>query len=186
MIEQSFRVSWRWKGEFAVVPHPTVLAGEQVYSHQALEEAEGFLEPLYAFAKQQSVDLTSVLPEYGPGQFEVNLRHRSDPLHAADEYLLAKRVTKAAAESLNKSASFMALPSSEAAGNGCHIHISFADKNGENLFADETRMQAAAQGVLANVGDCVALLAPTPTVIASIWAANLTPRRRLGVRTIGA
>ena len=26
------------EGEFAVVPHPTVLAGEQVYSHQALEE----------------------------------------------------------------------------------------------------------------------------------------------------
>lgn len=148
------------EGEFAVVPHPTVLAGEQVYSHQALEEAETLLAPLYDFADEQSIELTSVLPEYGPGQFEVNQRHRRDPLQAADEYMLAKRVTKAAAEWLGKSASFMALPSTEAAGNGCHIHVSLLDTEGNNLFADDDKMRAAAQGILANVADCVALLAP--------------------------
>lgn len=149
-----------FEGEFVLEPHPSILAGGQVYSHQALEEAEPFINRLYKLAEQQGVELTSVLPEYGNGQFEVNLRHRSSALQAADEYMLAKRVIKAAAFQFGKSASFMALPGNAAEGNGCHIHISFLDDDAQNVLADDRAVQAAAKGLLDTVGDCMALLAP--------------------------
>ncbi len=65
-------------------------------------------------------------PEWGQGQFEINL-HRSDALAMADTVMLFKTATKQIAASAGMSATFMAKWHEAYSGNSGHIHQSFAD-----------------------------------------------------------
>ncbi len=77
------------------------------------------------------------MQESGPGQFEINLKHRADAVGAALDGLLLKRAVKAAARAHNLDATFMAKPHHDWAGSGMHIHLSLLDKEGKNLFAGD-------------------------------------------------
>jgi glutamine synthetase len=77
------------------------------------------------------------MQESGPGQFEINLKHRADAVAAALDGLLLKRAVKAAARAHQLEATFMAKPHHDWAGSGMHIHLSLLDKSGQNLFAGD-------------------------------------------------
>jgi glutamine synthetase len=77
------------------------------------------------------------MKESGPGQFEINLKHRADAVAAALDGLLLKRAVKAAARAHQLEATFMAKPHHEWAGSGMHIHLSLLDRSGVNLFAGD-------------------------------------------------
>jgi glutamine synthetase len=77
------------------------------------------------------------MKESGPGQFEINLKHRSDVAGAAQDGLLLKRAVKAAAKAHRLQATFMAKPHHDWAGSGMHVHLSLCDTSGQNLFAGE-------------------------------------------------
>jgi glutamine synthetase len=77
------------------------------------------------------------MKESGPGQFEINLKHRPDAVAAALDGLLLKRAVKAAARAHQLQATFMAKPHQDWAGSGMHIHLSLLDQSGHNLFAGE-------------------------------------------------
>ncbi|MDA0951154.1 MAG: glutamine synthetase family protein [Proteobacteria bacterium] len=65
-------------------------------------------------------------PEWGQGQFEINL-HRSDALDMADTVVLFKTATKQIAAEAGLSATFMAKWHENFSGNSGHIHQSFSD-----------------------------------------------------------
>jgi glutamine synthetase len=77
------------------------------------------------------------MKESGPGQFEINLKHRADAVAAALDALLLKRAVKAAAKAHDLDATFMAKPHHDWAGSGMHVHVSLLDGRGENLFAGD-------------------------------------------------
>jgi glutamine synthetase len=122
-----------------------------------------FLNKISAAAAAQRVPVCGAVAEYGIGQFEVNLRHVSDPLLAADHAVLLKRIVQGVARSMGMQASFMAKPFAHQPGNGLHVHMSLVDEAGANRFGaaggDELLDQAIA-GMQALMYDCVGIFAP--------------------------
>lgn len=70
------------------------------------------------------------------GQFEMNW-HYADALVTADRHAFFKYMVKAIAEKHSLKATFMPKPFSHLTGNGCHVHLSVWDTEGQvNLFCD--------------------------------------------------
>ncbi len=135
--------------------------GPQVYAIEPLQDVQGFLDEVKSVAEAQSIALTSVVCEYGEGQFELNLNHTNDPAAACLEFLMLKRAIKNIAFSRGQLASFMAKPVKSNPGSGCHIHVSMSDDDGNNIFgADEKTLHHAIGGVLDSMAESVALITP--------------------------
>lgn len=151
-----------------VLPRSFRLVGEptepEAFLHDRLEEQEPFLERVERWGEAQQLPLKSVLPEYAPGQFEINLAHRDDPLRAADEALMLKRLVKAAARATGQRATFMAKPFPQHAGSGLHVHVSLVDRDGRNAFAEapdgEDRLRHALGGLAAGMAEAMLIFAP--------------------------
>jgi glutamine synthetase len=137
-------------------------------SMDAVELNAIFLNKISAAAAAQQVPVCGAVAEYGIGQFEVNLRHVSDPLLAADHAVLLKRIVQGVARSMGMQASFMAKPFAHQPGSGLHVHMSLVDEAGANRFGgaaigaaggDELLEQAIA-GMQALMYDSVGIYAP--------------------------
>jgi glutamine synthetase len=122
-----------------------------------------FLNKISAAAAAQRVPVCGAVAEYGIGQFEVNLRHVSDPLLAADHAVLLKRIVQGVARSMGMQASFMAKPFAHQPGNGLHVHMSLVDEAGANRFGaagGDVLLEQAIAGMQALMYDCVGIFAP--------------------------
>jgi hypothetical protein len=93
------------------------------------------IDDIYRICEVQGLLVDSIMQESGPGQFEINLKHRPDALGAALDGLLLKRAVKTAARAHQLEATFMAKPHHDWAGSGMHIHLSLLDQSGQNVFA---------------------------------------------------
>lgn len=154
--------------------HPVIarglMSGEQpnsndCYSLRELEDFKPFFDDLYAACDAQNIPLESGISEYAPGQFELTLRHKADALRATDDAVMYKRIVKGVAAKHGMVASFMAKPFVEEAGNGMHLHVSMADKNGDNAFASDNpegapMLRHAIGGMKACLGESMAIFAP--------------------------
>ncbi len=120
--------------------------------------------------------------EYGPGQFEVSLLPAA-PLAAADRFLLARQLIRAAAREAGLTASFMPKPYTDLPGNGLHVHLGLlrADDATVDLIADADDPERLAPsagapiaGLLAHAMGQSALAAPTPNsykrLVPGSWA----------------
>ncbi|HEY7700908.1 MAG TPA: hypothetical protein VIB02_01250, partial [Candidatus Limnocylindrales bacterium] len=108
--------------------------------------------------------------EYGPGQFEVSLLP-TDPLTAADRFLLARQLIRAAARAEGATASFMPKPYAAISGNGLHVHLGLTRRGdpAADLIAhpdDPSQLADTAgppiAGLLAHALGQSALASPTP------------------------
>jgi len=132
-------------------------------SMDAVELNAIFLNKISAAAAAQRVPVCGAVAEYGIGQFEVNLRHVSDPLLAADHAVLLKRIVQGVARSMGMQASFMAKPFAHQPGNGLHVHMSLVDEAGANRFGaagGDELLEHAIAGMQALMYDCVGIYAP--------------------------
>lgn len=151
-----------------------------VLSLSKLDEFAPVIAAIEAACKVQAVPCSSVISEYGCGQFEVNLEHTDDPVRAADEALLLRRIVHAVARTHGMEATFMSKPFPEQAGSGLHVHVSIAGEDGRNRFdpglpgADDLLGHAAA-GMMATLGEAMAIFAPNPNVYRRFKANNFTP-----------
>lgn len=90
-------------------------------------------------------EIEGCLPEWGPGQFEINL-HRSDALSMADTTTLFKTAVKQVAAQAGASATFMAKWHNEHSGNSGHIHQSLNwMESGASAFHDESGRYAMSE-----------------------------------------
>ena len=112
------------------------LDANAVLSVDELDHFEAFFNDVYAACAAQNIPADAAIAEGGAGQFEINLLHCDDGLKAADDAFMFKRLVKGIARKHNLSASFMAKPYAERAGNGLHIHFSVLDETGKNIFDD--------------------------------------------------
>ncbi|MBT8098073.1 MAG: glutamine synthetase family protein [Woeseia sp.] len=133
----------------------------QVYSMDDLDDFGPFIERVQHYCAIQSVPASAAVAEYAPGQFEINLHHRDDPLAACDDALYLKRIIKTAARELGYTATFMARPFAEFSGSGMHLHVSVQDKAGNNLFASEAAtLRAAVAGLQRSMEESMLIFAP--------------------------
>ncbi|BBE73370.1 glutamine synthetase family protein [Oharaeibacter diazotrophicus] len=137
----------------------------QAYLVQDLADFSAFLDDVYAAADAAGLPARTLISEYSPGQLEIVLEHRTDPLRAADDAILWKRLVKGVAERHGHLATFMAKPYADFSGSGTHLHVSFADAEGRNLFAGaepagNALLRAAVAGLEATMAESMALFAP--------------------------
>lgn len=137
----------------------------KVLSLDKLDEFDAVLSAIEKACHIQNIPTTSMISEYGAGQFEINLQHQTDPLLAADHAVLLRRAVTGVSRSMGYDATFMAKPFAEQSGSGLHLHLSLLDKNGNNVFdpgyqsGDETLSQAVA-GLQATMAESMAFFAP--------------------------
>jgi len=130
-----------------------------------LDHFEPFLSDVYRLCEEQGIPADAAISENGSGQMEINLNHVPDPLRAADDAMLFKRIVRGAARKHGLRASFMAKPYGERSGSGLHVHFSVLDRDGKNIFANGTPegsdvLHHAVAGLLRAMPDCMAIFAP--------------------------
>jgi glutamine synthetase len=103
------------------------------YSPHALLEIDEFVAQLLRDLDANGLRVGQVHAEYGHSQVELSLAD-SDPVHAADDQLLARQTIHAAARTHALRVSFAPLVTLAGVGNGWHIHAS-AWRDGQNLLA---------------------------------------------------
>jgi glutamine synthetase len=139
--------------------------GTQVYGMRTLDAYDAMLDDITRACAIQEVPTGAVTAEYAAGQFEINLEHVDDPIQAADDCILFKRIVQGVAQKHGFQATFMAKPYLNRAGNGMHMHVSLLDEVGRNVFdggpaiASDT-LRHAIGGVLQVLPESMAFLAP--------------------------
>ncbi|MEM1039289.1 MAG: glutamine synthetase family protein [Pseudomonadota bacterium] len=128
---------------------------QYMYGLEPLAEHAPVFEMIRKAAQWADLPVDTMVKEAGPNQYEVNLLHRNDPLQAADDVILLKRIVIEAARAHGLRATFMAKPFIDQPGNGMHVHASLLNGDGENIFADPTsgeqRLRHATAGLLATM-----------------------------------
>jgi len=110
--------------------------GGHMYGVDVLHNNAGLLEDIRRACEIQQLPFDGIVKETAPSQYEVNMEHVDNPVKAADQIILLKRLIKGVARKHGVMASFMAKPFAEEAGNGMHMHCSILDEHGENIFDD--------------------------------------------------
>jgi glutamine synthetase len=133
------------------------LAVEQPFVRRVVEELEAM-----------GITVAQLGKEYGPGQYEMTVRH-APPLDAVDHYAALKGAVRDAAREQGYAATFMPKVYPDWAGCSLHLHISLWDTAGERDItpsnADETSLSDAGRwfmgGILAHVEALTGLGSPT-------------------------
>ena len=141
------------------------LASNNCMSVDELDEMSPFFDAVYAAAKTFDLTLEAMISEYAEGQFELTLRYR-DLARAADDLILTKALIRTTARRFGMTACFMAKPFGDRSGSGMHMHLSLADTDGANLFADTSDgelsplMLQAMGGIRGAMAETMLILAP--------------------------
>lgn len=109
-------------------------AARQAYSMSAVDEYGPVIDDIYDFAEAMGLEIDGITQEGGAGQVEINLRH-GDPVKLADEVFFYKRMIREAALKHQCYATFMAKPIAGEPGSAMHVHHSFIDEDGHNIFS---------------------------------------------------
>lgn len=153
---------------------------QNMYSLNSLDQYAAVFEDINKMAAIQGVAVDTIVSEAAPGQFEVNLKHLSDVMRAADEAVLLKRIIADCAKAHGLKSSFMAKPFADQAGNGMHIHISLLDEAGHNVFEGEkgeTRLRHAIAGTLETMADCTLVFINTINGFRRLHPGSYAPTR---------
>ncbi len=139
-------------------------AARQAYSMSAVDEYGPVIDDIYDFAEAQGFEIDGITQEGGAGQVEINLRH-GDPVKLADEVFFFKRLIREAALKHDCYATFMAKPIAEEPGSAMHIHHSFLDSDGDNIFVGPQGGETDAfyhviAGMQTHLPSVIAMLAP--------------------------
>jgi glutamine synthetase len=105
------------------------------FSSAGMNSTAAFTDDLIAALEAQDIAVEQAMPEYGPGQQEITIRH-ADLLKAADRHLWTKETVKAIAHRHNLVASFAPKPFADEIGSGGHVHLSLWDSAGVNVLHD--------------------------------------------------
>ncbi len=145
-------------------PDGQPLTGTEVLSLDDLDAFDAFFGDLYDGAKAMGLAADTAISEGGTGQFEVNLVH-NDAMRAADDAQLFKTLVKGLAARHIMTATFMAKPFADQAGNGAHVHFSVVDPYDKNVFDNagpegSATLHQAIAGSLQGLGELGLLFMP--------------------------
>lgn len=136
---------------------------QNMYSLAELTGQSDLFADIRGAALDQNLPIDTIIKEAAPGQFEVNLQHRDNPLAAADDAVLLRRLISECAIKHGLRATFMAKPFLEWPGNGMHVHASVIDRKGDNIFAaadGDKLLEQAIAGLLDTMRDSLLFFVP--------------------------
>lgn len=159
-------------------------------------ENAAFIRTFAAALEKAGVDTDTLLPEYGPGQFEATI-HPATGIRSADQSLVLREMARAAAARFGERVSFSPVVTPESVGNGVHIHFSLLDRDGNPVTHDANAPYGLGNtagmfcaGILKYMPAITVLTAPSPIsyqrLVPHRWSAafnNLAHRdREAGLR----
>lgn len=138
------------------------------FSSIAMTEAADVIDEMVAAFSEQGIPVDAYYPELGHGQHEMPVRH-TDAMRASDNQIWFRETVRNVAHKHGLLASLAPKPMPDQAGNGCHIHWSLWDLEGQhNLMYDPGDVYSISQlgyhfiaGVLAHLPGLLALTAPS-------------------------
>ena len=155
-----------YENEFAL--HGEDLRWAAPFSLDAARRIAPFADLCVAALIDAEVGIETFEPEYGVGQFEITCGPAAG-LAGADRVVLTREVVHEAARQSGLRATFSPKPAPDAVGNGCHLHVSFRDTQGNAAAHDpaapgELGAVAASfvAGVQSHVAALCAVTAPSP------------------------
>ncbi|MCE1237951.1 MAG: glutamine synthetase family protein [Hyphomicrobiales bacterium] len=152
------------------MPAPVYRSGsgptpQNMYALADLAEHRAVFSDIWDMGKAQGLPIDTMVSEAAPGQFEVNLKHRADPMGAADDGVMLRRLVTEVARKHGLKATFMAKPFIDVAGNGLHVHVSLLDGLGHNVFADpvtgEAKLKHCVGGLIETMNAATLLFVPS-------------------------
>lgn len=152
----------------------------RMYGLDDLAEHAELFDMIRDAAAAQNLPIDTIIKEAAPGQFEVNLKHRADPLHAADDVIMLRRIVIGCARAHGLTATFMAKPFLEYAGNGMHVHASVLDGEGRNIFGGSggrRTLESAVAGLLRTMPESLLLFINTWNGFRRITPGSYAPTR---------
>jgi glutamine synthetase len=154
-----------------------------VYTVGDVADPKGTLSRMLDAAVELDLQAIAAAHEYGRAQFEINLRH-GPALHSADRAFRYKAMVKEMAARDGLLATFMGKPFNGDEGSGLHLHMSFADADGNNVCDDATEPQGLnpltrhfLAGVLEHAPGMMVFFNPTVNAYRRISAEALVPTR---------
>ncbi len=140
------------------------LVDEAVLSMAEMDAFDAFFTDLYDGCTAMGIPAQTAISESGIGQFEINLNHQN-AMRCADDTWLFKTLTRGLARKHGFTASFMAKPYADDAGNGMHVHFSVVDRQGRNVFDNggpegTDLLRWAVAGCLSAMPGCTLIFAP--------------------------
>ncbi|HEU5368455.1 MAG TPA: glutamine synthetase family protein [Ktedonobacterales bacterium] len=158
------------------------------YSSIGFDFSAQIIDHIIAALELQGVQVEQFMPELGPGQQEISIRH-ADALRAADNVLIVRETARGVARQHGALASFAAKPFLDQAGSGAHIHFSLwgvgAPEREHNLLFDPNGRGGISQlgyhfigGVMAHLPGLLALTCASPNsyrrLLPHFWSSAYT------------
>jgi glutamine synthetase len=139
--------------------------GGNTYGVDVLQNNAALLEDIRRACEIQELPFDGIVKESAPSQYEINMQHVDNPVLAADQIQMMKRLIKGVAAKHGMVASFMAKPFENEAGNGMHVHCSLLDERGDNIFDDGSekgsdQLRHAIAGCMEYMAESTAIFAP--------------------------
>ena len=157
-IELEFYVYERSADSGRPRPAGTLMPGpdhQDMYALRDLDRQRPLMDAIQQACSEQDLPIDAFVSEAAPGQYEVNLKHR-DPLGAADDAVMLKRLITQIARQQGTHVTFMAKPFADHPGNGLHVHASLHGK-GEAVFGHpatgDQQLRHAVQGLLSTMDE---------------------------------
>jgi glutamine synthetase len=140
--------------------------GGNTYGLDVLNHHQDMMEDLRLACEIQDLPFDGVVKESAASQYEINMQHVDNPVLAAKQIVMLKRLIKGVCAKHGLIASFMPKPFETESGNGMHVHCSMLDESNTNVFDDGTEkgsalLHNAIGGCLLNMADSVAIFAPS-------------------------
>ena len=166
------------------------------YSLDAMRVQGGFAESYLYALRIGGVVPDTILPEFGPRQYEVTCKPAIG-VEAADRAIKVRELAKATAYRLGHRVSFSPVVTRNVVGNGLHIHFSLVDRDGSPVGFDPAQPHGVSQtagrflaGILRHMSALCAITAPSVVsyerLVPNRWSAaynNLGYRdREAGIR----
>ena len=150
------------------------------YSSIGFDSAAPIMDDIIRALELQGIEVEQYMPELGPGQQELSIRH-TNALRAADNAVIVRETVRGVAHQHGAVASFAAKPFLDQAGSGAHIHFSLwgsagSASEGRNLFYDPQGRGGLSALGLHFIGGVMAHL---PALLALTCASPNSSRRLL-------
>lgn len=131
----------------------------------AMDMHGAVIDAIAAALIAQGLTVEQYYPESGPGQQEISVRY-TDALQAADQHIIYRETVKTVARQHGLMASFVPKIFEQAAGSGCHLHLSLWQQ-GQNITSNgqgglSTSAEYFTAGLLHHLPSLMALTTPSP------------------------
>ena len=159
-FENEFTLAHRVDGEWQPVDESLC------FSTIGMTAAQDYVDDLVDALDRQGIPVDQYYAELGPGQQELTTGH-APALQAADTQVLVRETIRGVAAAHGLAASLAPKPWADAAGNGCHIHLSLWEGDGarNRFYSPDEPLSAEGRafvaGLLAHLPGLCGLTAPS-------------------------